>query len=110
MIVSIVIPVYNGGESFQKCLSSLKQFIPPETEVVVVVDGGTDGVVDGATGRAVGEASAGRSVGAIGCGVGEITGCGVGRTGCGVGDTGRCVGDAGRRVGATGRRVGAAGR
>ncbi|AFY96582.1 glycosyltransferase [Chamaesiphon minutus] len=43
MIVSIVIPVYNGGESFQKCLSSLKQFIPPEMEVVVVVDGGTDG-------------------------------------------------------------------
>jgi GT2 family glycosyltransferase len=42
LIVSIVIPVYNGGESFQKCLSSLKQFIPPETEIVVVVDGGTD--------------------------------------------------------------------
>jgi GT2 family glycosyltransferase len=42
LIISIVIPVHNGGESFQKCLSSLKQFIPASTEIVVVVDGGTD--------------------------------------------------------------------
>jgi glycosyltransferase involved in cell wall biosynthesis len=42
LLVSIVIPVYNGGESFQTCLASLQQLMPPETEVVVVVDGGTD--------------------------------------------------------------------
>lgn len=40
--VSIAIPVYNGGESFKKCLSSLKQFVPASTEIIVVVDGGTD--------------------------------------------------------------------
>lgn len=40
--VSIVIPVRNGGESFRDCLTSLKQFIPAATEVIVVVDGGTD--------------------------------------------------------------------
>jgi GT2 family glycosyltransferase len=42
LIVSIVIPVYNGGESFQQCLASLKQFIPAATEVIVVADGCTD--------------------------------------------------------------------
>jgi GT2 family glycosyltransferase len=42
LIVSIVIPVHNGGESFQNCLSSLNQFIPPSTEIIVVVDGGSD--------------------------------------------------------------------
>lgn len=40
--VSIVIPVHNGGESFQRCLESLRRFVPPATEVIVVVDGGTD--------------------------------------------------------------------
>jgi GT2 family glycosyltransferase len=40
--VSIVIPVHNGGESFHRCLSSLKQFIPADVEIIVVVDGGTD--------------------------------------------------------------------
>ncbi len=40
--VSIVIPVHNGGESFRRCLTSLKQYVPASTEVIVVVDGGTD--------------------------------------------------------------------
>jgi|GEM_PF-352920 len=40
--ISIVIPVHNGGESFRRCLVSLKQYIPASTEVIVVVDGGTD--------------------------------------------------------------------
>ena len=42
LAVSIVIPVHNGGESFRRCLASLRQFIPAATEVIVVVDGGTD--------------------------------------------------------------------
>ena len=41
-IVSIVIPVHNGGESFKKCLASLAEFVPPSTEITIVVDGGTD--------------------------------------------------------------------
>jgi GT2 family glycosyltransferase len=37
--ISIVIPVYQGGEAFKECLSSLKLFAPPETEIIVVADG-----------------------------------------------------------------------
>jgi GT2 family glycosyltransferase len=40
--LSIVIPVYNGGNSFKECLLSLKQYAPKTTQVIVVVDGGTD--------------------------------------------------------------------
>ncbi|KAM3100933.1 glycosyltransferase family 2 protein [Phormidesmis sp. 146-12] len=40
--ISIVIPVYNGGEAFRKCLSSLSQCAPPTTEIIVVDDAGTD--------------------------------------------------------------------
>ncbi|MCU0526514.1 MAG: glycosyltransferase [Elainella sp. Prado103] len=40
--ISVIIPVHNGGESFQRCLASLSRFLPPDTEVIVVVDGGTD--------------------------------------------------------------------
>jgi GT2 family glycosyltransferase len=40
--VSIVIPVHNGGENFRRCLSSLREYVPKSTEVIVVVDGGTD--------------------------------------------------------------------
>jgi glycosyltransferase involved in cell wall biosynthesis len=42
LAVSIVIPVHNGGESFRRCLASLKLSIPASTEVIIVVDGGTD--------------------------------------------------------------------
>jgi len=41
--VSIVIPVYNGGESFRRCLRSLLAADPPPKETIVVADGDTDG-------------------------------------------------------------------
>ena len=41
--LSIVIPVYNGGENFHKCLSSIKKFAPSDIEIIVVADGDTDG-------------------------------------------------------------------
>lgn len=41
--ISIVIPVYNGGEAFKKCLTSVKSASSPSTEILVVADGDTDG-------------------------------------------------------------------
>lgn len=41
--LSVVIPVYNGGENFRLCLSSLDQSSRPPDEVIVVADGDTDG-------------------------------------------------------------------
>lgn len=41
--ISVVIPVYNGGESFRRCLDSLKQSSRQPDEVIVVADGDTDG-------------------------------------------------------------------
>lgn len=41
--ISIIIPVLNGGESFRQCLASITRFSLPATEVIVVIDGGTDG-------------------------------------------------------------------
>lgn len=41
--ISIVIPVYNGGASFRKCLASLRESLRPPDEVIVVSDGDTDG-------------------------------------------------------------------
>ncbi len=40
--ISIVIPVYNGGDSFRRCLSSIRQWAT-EIEVIVVADGESDG-------------------------------------------------------------------
>lgn len=40
---SIVVPVYNGGEAFRLCMSSLTGLHPPPLEVIVVADGDTDG-------------------------------------------------------------------
>lgn len=41
--ISVIIPVYNGGEKFRRCLSSLaKTSLHPE-EIIVVADGDTDG-------------------------------------------------------------------
>jgi GT2 family glycosyltransferase len=37
--ISIVTPVHNGGDRFRQYLSSLKQFAPSETEIIVVADG-----------------------------------------------------------------------
>jgi len=43
VIISIVVPVYNGGEPFRQCLRSLAALNPPPMEVIVVADGDTDG-------------------------------------------------------------------
>ena len=46
-LISVVIPVYNGGAAFQACLRSLDLWLPPaeqvSTEVIIVADGCTDG-------------------------------------------------------------------
>lgn len=41
--VSIIVPVYNGGESFRRCLTKLAEAVPSPLEVIVVADGDTDG-------------------------------------------------------------------
>lgn len=41
--LSVIIPVYNGGVSFRRCLESLQQACPQPTEIIVVADGDTDG-------------------------------------------------------------------
>ena len=41
--ISVVIPVYNGGQNFQKCLSSISQSQRQPDELIVVSDGDTDG-------------------------------------------------------------------
>jgi len=42
-MVSIVIPVHNGGEQFKRCLSSASDALSPSDEIIVVADGDTDG-------------------------------------------------------------------
>jgi glycosyltransferase involved in cell wall biosynthesis len=42
-LVSVVIPVYNGGDSFRRCLLALVEAEPQADEIIVVVDGATDG-------------------------------------------------------------------
>jgi cellulose synthase/poly-beta-1,6-N-acetylglucosamine synthase-like glycosyltransferase len=41
--ISVVVPVYNGGEPFRQCLRSLTALNPSPIEVIVVADGDTDG-------------------------------------------------------------------
>ena len=41
--ISIVVPVYNGGEAFRHCLMCLAALQPPPMEIIVVSDGDTDG-------------------------------------------------------------------
>ncbi|MFH1154077.1 MAG: glycosyltransferase family 2 protein [Pseudomonadota bacterium] len=41
--MSVIIPVFNGGEKFQMCLQSLKACSPAPDEVIVVADGESDG-------------------------------------------------------------------
>ena len=43
LAVSVIIPVYNGGPNFRKCLVSVKALLPSPAEVIVVGDGDTDG-------------------------------------------------------------------
>ena len=41
--ISVIIPVYNGGENFRRSLSSLAEAKPSPDEIIVVADGDTDG-------------------------------------------------------------------
>jgi glycosyltransferase involved in cell wall biosynthesis len=41
-LISVVIPVYNGGEDFQRCLDALRACEPPLHEIIVVDDGSSD--------------------------------------------------------------------
>lgn len=41
--ISVIIPVYNGGENFRCCLESLARAVPQPVEIIVVADGDTDG-------------------------------------------------------------------
>lgn len=41
--VSIVVPVYNGGNQFHQCLKSIAQASPAADEVIIVADGDSDG-------------------------------------------------------------------
>jgi len=41
--ISVIIPVYNGGQGFRRCLASVAQASPAPQEVIVVADGDTDG-------------------------------------------------------------------
>lgn len=42
-MVSVVIPVHNGGQKFRKCLEALRRCDPPPDEIIVVADGRSDG-------------------------------------------------------------------
>jgi GT2 family glycosyltransferase len=41
--VSVIIPVYNGGADFAKCLAGLAKLSPQPEQVIVVADGESDG-------------------------------------------------------------------
>jgi GT2 family glycosyltransferase len=45
-ILSVIIPVYNGGQSFCRCLTAVKKYLSPDIEVVIVDDGSTDPSVE----------------------------------------------------------------
>lgn len=42
MDVSIIVPVYNGGQNFVRCLDALNALQPPPLEIIIVDDGSTD--------------------------------------------------------------------
>ncbi len=44
--ISVVVPVYNGGEPFRACLAALVALSPPPLEIIVVANGDTDGSGD----------------------------------------------------------------
>jgi GT2 family glycosyltransferase len=46
LAVSVVVPVYRGGNAFGACLESLKALDPAPEEIIVVSDGDTDGSAD----------------------------------------------------------------
>ena len=42
LTISIIVPVYNGGTNFSRCLDGLDKLQPPPLEILVVADGCTD--------------------------------------------------------------------
>jgi len=42
LTISVIIPVFNGGEKFQWCLEELSRTFPQPDEIIVVSDGDTD--------------------------------------------------------------------
>ncbi|MGE0826712.1 MAG: glycosyltransferase family 2 protein [Candidatus Binatia bacterium] len=40
--ISVVVPVYNGGDNFRDCLASIARAVPPPSELIVVADGDAD--------------------------------------------------------------------
>ena len=42
MEISVIIPVHNGGEAFRRCLLALTETEPAPSEIIVLVDSGTD--------------------------------------------------------------------
>src|SRR5690349_5186214 len=44
--ISIIVPVYNGGQCLLDCLSALKTEGCPDSEIIVVDDGSTDNSAD----------------------------------------------------------------
>ena len=45
MRISVITPVHDGGDAFRACLEGLAACAPPAHELIVVVDGGSDGAV-----------------------------------------------------------------
>jgi len=43
MTISVIVPVYNGGEKFKRCLRGIMECSPRPHEIIVVADGDTDG-------------------------------------------------------------------
>ena len=41
--ITLIVPVYNGGEAFRNCLTHIQALDPPPRQVIVVADGDTDG-------------------------------------------------------------------
>lgn len=51
--ISIIVPVYNGGAAFGRCLDALLMLRPAPHEIIVVADGDSDGSRQLALGRGV---------------------------------------------------------
>jgi glycosyltransferase involved in cell wall biosynthesis len=43
--ISVIVPVYSGGEDFRRCLLALTEAEPPPSEIIVIVDGNDDRAV-----------------------------------------------------------------
>lgn len=43
LTISVIVPVHQRGEKFQRCVNSLTQAAPPPREIIIVADGEADG-------------------------------------------------------------------